>query len=194
MYRYLSIIIFFIASLSGIGASAQKWALKSNLLYDATATINAGAEVALAPRWSLDVSANLNAWTFSEGKRWKHWLVQPEARYWICDRFAGHFFGAHLLGGQYNIGNIDLPDFLGNNFSNLKKYRYQGWFVGAGLAYGYTWILSRPWSAEAEIGFGWAYTRYDKYRCANCGRKVADNLPHHYVGPTKAALNIVYVF
>ena len=35
MYRYLSIIIF-IASLSGIGASAQKWALKSNLLYDAT--------------------------------------------------------------------------------------------------------------------------------------------------------------
>ena len=32
MYRYLSIIIFFIASLSGIGASAQKWALKSNLL------------------------------------------------------------------------------------------------------------------------------------------------------------------
>ena len=69
MYRYLSIIIFFIASLSGIGASAQKWALKSNLLYDATATINAGAEVALAPRWSLDVSANLNAWTFSEGKR-----------------------------------------------------------------------------------------------------------------------------
>ena len=165
-----------------------------SLLYDATTTLNAGVEVGLAPRWSLDVSGNLNAWTFSEGKRWKHWLVQPEARYWLCDRFAGHFFGAHLLGGQYNFGNLNLPDFLGNKLSNLKDYRYQGWFAGAGVAYGYTWILGKHWSVEAEIGFGWAYTRYDKYRCANCGKKVDSGRHHNYVGPTKAALNLIYVF
>ncbi len=193
MNRYLAILIW-IASLAGVGAHAQDWAMKSNLLYDATTTLNAGVEVGLAPRWSLDVSGNLNAWTFSEGKRWKHWLVQPEARYWLCDRFAGHFFGAHLLGGQYNFGNLNLPDFLGNKLSNLKDYRYQGWFAGAGVAYGYTWILGKHWSVEAEIGFGWAYTRYDKYRCANCGKKVDSGRHHNYVGPTKAALNLIYVF
>lgn len=193
MNRYLAILIW-IASLAGVGAHAQDWAMKTNLLYDATTTLNAGVEVGLAPRWSLDVSGNLNAWTFSEGKRWKHWLVQPEARYWLCDRFAGHFFGAHLLGGQYNFGNLNLPDFLGNKLSNLKDYRYQGWFAGAGVAYGYTWILGKHWSVEAEIGLGWAYTRYDKYRCANCGKKVDSGRHHNYIGPTKAALNLVYVF
>ena len=68
MNRYLAILIW-IASLAGVGAHAQDWAMKSNLLYDATTTLNAGVEVGLAPRWSLDVSGNLNAWTFSEGKR-----------------------------------------------------------------------------------------------------------------------------
>lgn len=72
-------------------SQAQDVALKTNLLYDATATINAGVEVALAPKWSLDVSGNFNAWSFSDGKRWKHWLAQPELRYWLCREMGGHF-------------------------------------------------------------------------------------------------------
>ena len=175
---------------------AQGFAVKSNLLYDATATINLGAELAVAPKWSVDISGNLNPWTFDDGKRWKHWLVQPEARYWFCQPYTGHFVGAHLLGGQYNIGGIDLGDFkfLGTNLSNLKDNRYQGWFVGAGVAYGYSWLLGRHWNLEAEIGFGWAYTRFDTYPCAHCGTKKSEDRPHNYVGPTKAALSLVYVF
>lgn len=82
---------------------AQDIAVKTNLLYDAGATINIGAEVGLAPKWTLDVSGNLNAWTLSHGRKWKHWMAQPEARYWFCDRFAGHFLAVHALGGQYNV-------------------------------------------------------------------------------------------
>ena len=81
----------------------QKVAIKSNLLYDVTATVNAGIEVGLAPKWTFDLSANYNGWTFSHERKWKHWLLQPEGRYWFCDRFAGHFVGVHALGGQYNI-------------------------------------------------------------------------------------------
>ncbi|MBQ8501762.1 MAG: DUF3575 domain-containing protein, partial [Bacteroides sp.] len=55
---------------------AQDVAVKSNLLYDATATINAGVEFRLAPRWSFDLSGNYNAWTLND-HRWKHWLLQP---------------------------------------------------------------------------------------------------------------------
>ena len=90
-----------------VAARAQQVAVKSNLLYDIAAlTANAGVEVALAPRWTLDLSANYNGWTLSHERRWKHWLVQPEARYWFCDRFVGHFLGVHALGGQYNIGGV----------------------------------------------------------------------------------------
>ena len=175
--------------------SAQRVALKSNLLHDATATINAGIEIKVAPKWTVDVSGGFNAWKFSDNKRWKHWVVQPEARYWFCDPFSGHFVGAHLLGGQYNIGGVNIPvDLLGTDFRKLKDTRYQGWFGGLGIAYGYAWALSQHWNLEAEIGLGWTYTRYDRFRCAGCGKKIETNRPHNYVGPTKLAINLVYVF
>ena len=46
---------------------AQNVALKSNILYDASGTVNLGAEVGLAPKWTLDVSGNYNGWVRSHG-------------------------------------------------------------------------------------------------------------------------------
>ena len=57
-----------------------------------------------------------------------------------------------------------------------------------------TLLLSEHWNIEAELGIGWAYTRYDRYPCTRCGRKLQSGKAHNYVGPTKAAINIVYVF
>ena len=176
--------------------SAQKLAVKTNLLYDVAAyTANLGIEAPLATRWTIDISANYNGWTLSHDRKWKHWLLQPEARYWFCDRFAGHFIGVHALGGQYNVGGLrNSVSFLGTDFSKLSDRRYQGWFVGAGVAYGHTWILGKHWNLEAEIGVGYIYTRFDSYPCAACGNKLSEDNAHHYVGPTKAAINLVYTF
>ena len=72
-----------------------------------------------------------------------------------------------MHGGQYNIGGFDGQiNFFGSDARKLKDSRYQGWFVGAGIAYGYAWILGRHWNLEAEIGFGYSYTRYDRFQCA----------------------------
>jgi putative salt-induced outer membrane protein YdiY len=182
--------------LTSLGASAQNdVAIKTNVLYDLTATVNAGVEVGLAPRWTIDLSGNFNAWNLSEEKRWKHYLVQPEARYWFCDRFMGHFLGIHAHGGQYNVGGLkNNINFLGTDLSKLTDSRYQGWFAGAGIAYGYAFVLGRHWNLELELGVGYAYTKYDSFECAGCGRKVETGLTHHYVGPTKLALNLVYLF
>ena len=178
-----------------MGWSQNKVALKTNLLYDALLSPTLGIEAGLAPKWSLDVSGTLNMWTVNN-RKWKQWMVQPEARYWFCRRFSGHFMALHGIGGQYNFGN--LPNnihFLGTDFSQLTHYRMQGWMAGAGIGYGYSWILDRHWNIEAEIGIGWIYTKYDKFKCANCGKKVNDEpLDHNYYGPTKAAVNLIYVF
>ncbi|MDE5942200.1 MAG: DUF3575 domain-containing protein [Muribaculaceae bacterium] len=172
----------------------QKVALKTNLLYDALLTPTVGMEVGIAPKWTVEANASLNAWAVND-HRWKQWMVQPEARYWFCQRFSGHFVGAHLIGGQYNFGNIDANfKFLGTDFSKLKDERYQGWMAGAGVAYGYSWILSRHWNFEAEIGLGWIYTRSDVYRCSDCGRKLRTGVPHNYAGLTKVQLSFLYVF
>ncbi|MCG0155424.1 DUF3575 domain-containing protein [Phocaeicola vulgatus] len=174
---------------------SQKVAVKSNLLSDFWLNPNLGLEVGLAPKWTLEVDGQFNAWTLSNDKRWKHWAVQPGVRYWLCDRFGGHYFGAYLHGGQYNAGGINLNvNFLGTDFRKLENTRYQGWFVGGGVSYGHAFMLSRHWNLETEIGIGYSYTHYDRFRCAGCGKKIETNKPHHYVGPTKAAINLVYLF
>lgn len=174
---------------------AQDVAIKTNLAYDATASANLGMEFALTQQWTLDVSGNLNAWDMPNDMKWKHWFVQPEARYWFCEKFAGHFLGIHAHSGQYNVGGIaNNIHFLGTDFSRLTNSRFQGWFVGGGIAYGYAFILGKHFNLELELGIGYSYTRYDRFECAGCGRKVEENKEHHYVGPTKAAVNLVYLF
>ena len=121
-------------------------------------------------------------------------MVQPEARYWFCDRFSRHFIGAHLLTGAFNFGNINNDiSFLGTDFSVLSDYRYQGYAYGGGLAYGFAFVLSKHLNLELEVGAGYVYLDYEKFECADCGRKVGEG-NHHYVGPTKAAINLVYLF
>lgn len=189
---------FLIALLFGLlvtmGVKAQNVAIKTNLLYDATATVNLGVEIGLAPKWTLDISGNLNAWNLREDKRWKHWLAQPEARYWFCDRFSRHFIGIHAIGGQYNVGGLkNNISFLGTPYKNLTTNRYQGWGVGGGVAYGYAVLLGKSWNLEFELGVGYIYNNFDVFECTGCGRKV-DAGTHHYFGLTKAAVNLVYLF
>lgn len=192
--RIVTLIAAIAMAFTVLPAQAQ-FGIKTNLLYDATLTANIGAELRVAPKWSIDVSGNLNAWSLNDGKRWKHWLVQPEARYWFCEAMGGHFLGMHILGGQYNFGGIDIPiKYMGVNFKELKDNRHQGWYGGVGVAYGYTWLLHKHWNLEAEIGVGYVYSRYDKFECAGCGRKTATGLHSNYVGLTKAAINLVYLF
>lgn len=193
MKRFILLLAIVIAGMSQT-AWAQDVAVKTNLFADAFLSPSLGIEIGLAPKWSLDVSGQFNAWTLSHDRRWKHWLVQPEARYWLCTALGGHFLGFHALTGQYNVGHIDTDfKFPGTDFSHFKGHRYQGWFGGLGVAYGYSWLLGKHWNLEAELGFGWAYTRFDRFECAGCGRRSGKG-HHNYVGPTKAAVNLVYVF
>ncbi|MDE7467017.1 MAG: DUF3575 domain-containing protein [Muribaculaceae bacterium] len=173
--------------------NAQKVAVKTNLISDVLLSPNLGFEAGLARKWTLDVNGQLNLWTVDD-KKWRHYFVQPELRYWLCRSFQGHFFGVHGIGGQYNFGNIDFNlNFLDTDRHPHKGMRYEGWGAGAGLSYGYAWAVHPRWNIEAEIGLGWIYTRYSSYPCAKCGKRISNNRPHNYVGPTKAAINVVYI-
>lgn len=52
-------LIFVLLTGCNINSGAQDIALKTNLLYDATATVNLGAELGIAPKWSFDLSGNI---------------------------------------------------------------------------------------------------------------------------------------
>ena len=81
----------------GNHACAQDIAAKTNLLYWATTTPNIGMEFGLGEQTTLELTGGYNPWTLDkeQNKKLKHWLVMPEFRYWLCERFNGHFFGIH---------------------------------------------------------------------------------------------------
>lgn len=186
--RFLLAIIFL--TVTSVTLFAQKVAIKNNLLYDATATPNLALEFALGKKTTLELGAGLNVFDFSDNKKFKHLLVQPELRFWTCDVFNGHFFGIHAHGAQFNVGGWDIP--LGR-LDTFKDSRYQGYLYGGGISYGYQWLLSSRWNLESSIGGGYARIIYDEFPCAECGTKVTDG-NYNYLGITKAAISLIYFF
>ena len=95
---------------------------------------------------------------------------------------------------RFCIGNIENNlSFLGTDFSVLADNRYQGYAYGAGAAYGFAFMLSRHVNLELEAGFGYICFDYDTFECSGCGQLIDSGI-HHYVGPTKAAINLVFLF
>lgn len=178
-----------------LGAKAQVVGIKTNMLADVTLNPNLGVEFGLAKHWTLDASYEYNGWNIKNHKL-KHYIISPEVRWWYCERFQGSFWGLHLLGGEFNVGNVDANiDFLGQNLKRLKDTRFEGWYLGAGIGYGYAWPVAKHWNIEFEVGVGWAYMKYDAYpACAVCGNKIESNAKHNYVGVTKLALSVEYLF
>lgn len=181
---YKIIVIFLYLSIFRPG-EAQQIAIKTNLLYWATTTPNLGVEVALRRKITLDLAANYNAWDcFPDNMSLRHYLIQPELRYWTCKRFEGHFFGLHAMGGEFNIGNIPF-------IPSLKEYMYRGHLIGGGLSYGFHWVTGKRWGIELEIGAGYLQMKYDKYICRECA-EIVTSYKRNYFGPTRIAFNLVY--
>ncbi len=167
----------------------QRIGVKNNILYDATATPNLGLEIALHPRWTLEVGSGVNLFTFSDNKKFRHLLIQPELRWWQCEVFNGHFIGLHGHAAQFNVGKWDIP---AGRLTAFKDNRYEGYLYGGGLSYGYQWLLSPRWNLEFNLGGGFARIHYDKYPCTACGTKL-DEGEHNYWGVTKAAVSLIFL-
>lgn len=176
---FLCIVLFGTVSLSG-----QSVAVKTNLLYDLSLSPNLGVEIGLTNKNTLHLSASYNPFELGDNKKLKHWLIEPELRYWLCEKFMGHFLGVHAIAGGFNAGGIKL---LG-----MEKYRYEGLAFGGGVSYGYQWVLGKRWNLEASIGLGYVNLKYDKFYCEKCGEKIGEESTH-FVGPTRAAVSLIYI-
>ncbi len=169
---------------------AQQIAIKTNLFYWATTTLNVGGEMSVTDNSTVQLFVGGNPWKTSSGKSLRHWVVQPEYRYWFCDVFEGWFVGAHAMGGTFDIANVKRPLGL---LPSLKDHRYRGWFLGAGISGGYQWVISKHFNFEASLGIGYDYVKYKKYKGEKNGEKIKSD-HYNYVGPTKVALSFLYLF
>ena len=183
------IIFLFIAAGLSFSLYAQKMAIKNNLIYDAVLSPNLSVEMGINKQLTLDISGNVNPMETSSTEYFKHWLVQPEIRYWFCERFNGTFVGFHLMGGGFDIAGSMYPL---NSFKTFQDHRYNGYFWGGGLSIGHQWILGDRWGIEALIGGGYAHLYQEKYECRECTNLISKKYKD-FLGPTKVSLSIVYM-
>lgn len=181
---HLFIIAIMLSATSPYVASAQSIALKSNILYDLTGTLNLGGEIRCDNTHSFSLSINYNPWNWGENKKMKHFLVQPEYRWWLSETFIGSFIGVQAHFAQYNWGGT-------TPFTTVRNNRYQGNLIGCGVTYGHQWLLSTFWSLEASISIGYAHLKYDKYGPGK-GDALIEQSHTNYFGPTQAGISFIY--
>lgn len=169
-------------------SNAQELVVKTNMPYWLTTTPNIGVEYAFGRNFSFELTAGYNPFKFGENTRFKHWVVWPELRYWTYEPLNGHFFGLHGVAGAFNVGGWDLGI---EKLSPLKNRRYQGTAYGAGISYGYAWVLDNWWSLELTGGLGMARFEYDSYTLSGEGQQVGQG-KKNYFGPTKGAVSLIY--
>lgn len=177
---------------SYLPAKQPMWSLKTNILYAAgTFTPNLAVEVGLGRRTTLEVAGSYNGWglngSLEDNKKWAHWYIRPEFRYWLCERFNGHFFGVNASYVKYNVGTVEVPLLF------KKENRYEGDGFTVGLTYGYQLMLAKRWGLEFNVGVGYARLKYDRYPCASCNYDPVKDETKNYFGPTRAGVTLTFI-
>jgi hypothetical protein len=169
------------------------FAVKTNLLLDATSALNAEIEVPLGRRWSLAGEWMFPWWLQEERQRaLQLGLGTLEMRRWLGNRdnrppMTGWFAGLYAGAGYYDIG--------------WKEKGYQGELFQVGLSAGYAHTISRGgnWRMEYSLGAGYMQTPYREYT----PRFGTDNKWHlirqrsgnyTWIGPARAKISLVFMF
>lgn len=190
--------------MAGSLQAQDRFAVKTNLLHDATGSVNLGVEVGITPKWTAQIAGSYNDWQI--GDFWtNHWLVSPEVRYWFCERFAGTFVSVHAHAGDATLGGFWNFSKFYRRFPNLRTFLLKDALtMGLGVGIGHAFVLGRHWNLELELGLGYMYTKGDEYELtekADGTHYLPDNaIPvlkgsiFDYIGPTKMAVSLVYLF
>ena len=170
-------------------------ALRTNLLYGAGAlTPNLGVEIGLARRFTLELAGGYNDWKKDDGneyKRLSHWIGHIEGRYWFCERFNGHYIGIHGYYSQYKIAGHKIPFLFDDD--DAKERMYDGSIYGAGISYGYQFMLGKRWNLELTAGAGFGMMEYDKYECERCGELLEGGIKKTVFTPTKLGVSLIFI-
>lgn len=157
---------------------AQRVALKSNALYWAAASPNLGLEFRINRHITFDFEGTYNR--LDVGKLdTRAMIFTPEMRYWFSARpQTGHFVGLMGVGADYDI--------------TLSDNRHKGDAFGAGLTYGYSFVLGRHWSLETSLGVGGIY-RHEKSFAKDSKEPDAVNVRKWNAVPLKVGATFVYI-
>lgn len=161
-------------------------AIKSNLLYDAALTPDAGVEISLSRRVSVGLEG-VYAW-WSNDRRHRYWRVRGgwiDVSLWFGSsarrqRLTGHHAGIYVSMHDYDF-----------------EFGHKGWQArnptfGAGLTYGYSFRLNGRLSLDLYLRTGYAGGKVTEY-VPQCGSYTCIRQYHgNYWGLTGAGISLVW--
>lgn len=161
--------------------------LKTNMLYDALAVPNIGAEVYLGRNWSI--SGNwMYAWWKTDRHHW-YWRTYGgdiAIRKWFGRKakekpLTGHHAGLY--------GQIITYDFE----TGGRGYLADRWSYAAGIEYGYSVPVGRRFNIDFSIGVGYMGGTYKEYLPDKQCYVWQSTHQRHWFGPTKAEISLVWL-
>ena len=185
-------------ALSGFGASAQRYSVSTNFAEWANlGTINGEAGVAVAQHFSVHAGVRYNNWTFRKGvpeDRFEDPLGDNErqfenrkqayalsVRYWpwyIYSGWWGYVRGQYM---EYNRGGL------------LRHSAEEGDAYGVGVGAGYTRMIHKNWNIEFGVGVWGGKTKYNAYRCTNCGSVISSG-EKFFILPDDVFVSLIFIF
>jgi hypothetical protein len=188
-YLLLTVLLSAFSALSSIRAGAQQLGVKTNALMWALMAPNAGMEIVVGERSSIDISAFCKPrFSAEKGVLLNSRIIgfQPEYRYWFNGRpMTREFVGVSAMLADYYLHH--------------KEYVYDGNALSLGLVGGYSFVLGSNWRLELCGGFaflGFLQKRYhinDNYDDYFVGEYVKANSWGYKLFPAKLGVTFTYV-
>jgi len=176
---FTAFLVSMLASFGGV--SAQYSAVRVNALALATGSLNAGIDVAVSRRWSVEGFLLWNP-IKADAFRSQVQAFSAGVRRWRFEPHTGFFVGIHSTTAFYDVGG--------------KTAHRKGWMTGAGASCGYSWLLSNRWNITAEAGLGCFYMKEKKQEY---NTSVWEDLRiYHFrrfvLAPSRAEISFSYLF
>ena len=184
--RLVLTIMLFAVSLT---ASAQKFAVSTNTLDIINlGTINLQANYAVAQHWTLTLQGRYNNWSFGSVEKGNPFQNRSRggalgARYWFWYTYSGWWVAANARFDEYNRGGL---------FGMTETE--EGRALGAGLAVGYSRMLSEHWNLDFGLGAWAGGTKYTTYACPRCGMLLDQGTKFFALPSPDCQVSFVYIF
>lgn len=200
--KWITVAVFTVAFLlSSAQLKAQQLGVKTNALMWGVLTPNAGVEIVIGERSSLDLSAFYKpSYAKEQGSFLNSRITgfQPEFRYWFNGRpMTREFIGVSLMFADYELTNADRTTGM--------RYVYDGNAISLGIVGGYSFILGKDkenvsrWRLELCGGFsllGFLQKRHnvnDSYDDYFVGEPVRANSLGYKLFPAKLGITFTYI-
>lgn len=165
-----------------VSTSRQRFALKTNILYDACLFPNLELEWLINRKWSVGLEGDIAWYKLNFTHIYRLAVISPEVRYHYRQRAPWHgmYVGLFLGGGLFQLEN------------GHDGYRGEGGM--GGVSFGYMWPIGKYFSLEAGIGVGYLYSRYKVYENRDTHKLYMRTKSLNYFGPLKLKFSIAWRF